>query len=400
MRLGLRKGLLALAAAILASGCSIAPVASHDVIVNRIADDAAAFNEAYAHAVTGQILLNILRSRDRQPRYYLSTTGISDAPLLDDQASLNIGSLGLGRAFDPWGIGSFGVRRETSRRPSYALQPLSAETLIKSVFLPTPNNVFEHYWRSGWPRDMLGLLMIERITRVENGVREEFDNEANNIASDCAANVSASGCAFVTALRGMLTAMGDQRPAADAANGAASCGLIDAFAPRTPVRHRAPAVGEVCTANFIVGGATYYLDLRSFDDIVYYVGELMRLSYTQTNGDPNAVLDAPVKVSVAGLRGGGQGVPLFRILPEGAASSAAEGKPRDAFAASVLYGGKRYFAGKAVGRACADASGAGLCVDAVTTGDRSSSVLSLLAELLALNQSPDAIRAPGRLLTE
>jgi hypothetical protein len=33
-------------------------------------------------------------------------------------------------------------------------------------------------------------------------------------------------------------------------------------------------------------------------------------------------------------------------------------------------------------------------------GDRSSSVLSLIAEILALNQSPEAIRAPSRLIAE
>jgi hypothetical protein len=42
----------------------------------------------------------------------------------------------------------------------------------------------------------------------------------------------------------------------------------------------------------------------------------------------------------------------------------------------------------------------GRCQDNADEGDRSSSVLSLIAEILALNQSPDAIRAPSRLIAE
>jgi hypothetical protein len=377
------------------SGC-VAPMTgvSRQAMIARIADDTAAFNDAYAHAVNGQILLNILRSRDRQPRYYLSTTGISDAPLLDDQASINIGGIGLGRSFDPWGLGSLNGRRELSRRPSYAVQPLSADTLIKSVFLPTPTNVFQHYWESGWPRDMLVLLMVDRITRVEGGKRESFDNEANNVSANCVEAVNTSGCAFVRAARAMLSDIASKTPVE--LSSAQHCGLVGAYGPGAVITTRKPSKDEPCPASVIVGGATYYFELRSFDDIVYYVGELMRAGYTTANGDPDAVLEAPINVSVAGLRGGGAGAPLFRLLPESAANAASGGKADTAFAASVVYGGHRYFAGQAVGRACPQSTADGLCADNIKNGDRSSSVLSLLAELLALNQSPDAIRAPSR----
>lgn len=375
-----------------ASACTIDPngQGARDALVGRIADDAVSFNDAYAHAVNAQILLNILRARDRQPRYYLSTTGISDAPLIDDDRTLSLSGIGLGGGFSNWALGSVGVHRETSRRPSYAVQPLSADTLIKSVFQPTPNAVFAHYWEGGWPRDLLLLLMVDKITRTENGAAAVFDNEANNVSADCAATVQTSGCAFVRAVRGLQSAIADKAAAPLPAN--APCGLIAAYAPTAPVRTFTPTKDEPCPTQFIVGGATYTLQLRSFDDIVYYVGELMRLSFTRGDG----VLEAPIKVSVAGLRGGGAGVPLFRILPDKQAGAEA----RNAFAASVQYAGRRYYAGQAVGRACAEAASSGLCLDDAANGDRSSSVLSLLAELLALNQSPDAIRAPGRVFTE
>jgi hypothetical protein len=68
------------------------------------------------------------------------------------------------------------------------------------------------------------------------------------------------------------------------------------------------------------------------------------------------------------------------------------------FAAHVNYGGADFVAGPAIGRSCGEAAPSGVCADTADAGDRTSSVISLIAELLALNQSPDAIRAPDRLL--
>jgi hypothetical protein len=175
------------------------------------------------------------------------------------------------------------------------------------------------------------------------------------------------------------------------------CGLVTAYAPLSPVRPAPPAQGQDCEPRFIVGAATYVMSLRSFDDIVYYVGELMRPSLTQLGED--AVMAAPLTVRAAGLRSQ-TGAPLFRILPAPDADREAPGDPHGYFAAGVSYGGKRYYAGPPVGRACAAATDDGVCVDDPMRGDRSSSVLSLLAELLALNQSPDALRAPGRVFVE
>jgi hypothetical protein len=133
------------------------------------------------------------------------------------------------------------------------------------------------------------------------------------------------------------------------------------------------------------------LRLRSLDEMIYYVGELMRAG--SMHAAPGAPIEAQVTIAAAGLRGGGRGVPLFRILPEHAA-------PHGLYAAEVLYAGARYRAGPAIGRSCVEEASEGVCRDGAAEGDRSSSVLSLIAEILALNQSPESIRAPQRLIAE
>ena len=388
--------LAALAACLGLNGCTTAPRMSREELAGRIGEDAAAFNEAYSKAVNAQILLNVLRSRDRQPRYYLSMTGIQDAPSFLYGDNVGLGGVPFGeQRSQPFGILSFGARREITSRPSYAVQPLDAKTLTKAVFQPTPSNVFAHYWESGWPRDMLLLLMVEKISITRDGQTREFTNEANDIRDDCGPNVDSRGCAFVRTARNFLDQVGAKESVSPnfGPGSRGVCGLMEAYDPATPV-HEAPSPkdGE-CAPAFVIGDAIYRFDLRSFDDIVYYVGELMRSSYTAAQGKPDEAMDARVNVRVAGLRGGGVGTPLFRISPQGATRG-------QAFAASVSYNGEIFYAGPPIGRSCADATPDGICRDDPAHGDRSSSVLSLLAELLALNQSPDAIRAPARLLAE
>lgn len=371
-----------------------------ETLARQIADDAAAFNEAYARTVSSQILLNVLRARDRQPRYYLSMSGIADAPSLRYRENVGVGSVPLGEGASPWGFGNLGIERETQSRPSYAVQPLSAETLTKTVFLPTPTNVFAHYWSSGWSHDLLLFLLVERIVRVENvrGERKvvEVLNDATNIRTDCTGE-EGGGCKYVRLARTFLAEVAVRDEARAGPDAAPVCGLVTAYAPSQPVRPAPPAQGQACEPRFVVGAATYVMSLRSFDDIVYYVGELMRPSLTQ--GGDDATMAAPLTVRAAGLRSQ-IGAPLFRILPAGDAAREAPDDPQSYFAAGVNYAGNRYYAGPPVGRSCAAATQSGVCVDDPKRGDRSSSVLSLLAELLALNQSPDALRAPGRVFVE
>jgi hypothetical protein len=376
------------------AGCATAPALPfrREALSRQIAQDAAAFNEAYGQAVSAQILLNILRARDRMPRFYLSMTGISDAPSLRFQENGAIGAIPLGAGDSNWGFGNLGITRETTSRPSYAVQPFSAETLTRTAFEPTKPYVFVHYWQNGWPRDLLLLLMVESIDSTDaNGEARNFTNEANVIFSDCGAGVDTSGCAFVREVREFLAGIDGLEPERVIdPRGQVVCGLVEAYRPARPARPAPEAEDALCDPAFVVGGAKVVLHLRSLDDIIYYVGELLRAGSMREH---DGVIEAQVTVQAAGLRGGGRGVPLFRVVEAG-------GAPRGEYAAGVHYAGARYLAGPAIGRSCGEATDSGACRDDAEHGDRSSSVLSLIAELMALNQSPDAIKAPGRLIAE
>lgn len=387
----------ACAAALVAASCASAPSipSQRERLTRQIADDAVGFNEAYGQAVSAQILLNILRSRDRLSRYYLAMTGISDSPSWSTTQSAAIGGIPLGGDIGtPWGVGGLGVERERASRPSYAVQPFDAATLARTAFQATPSSVFEHYWYSGWPRDLLMLMMVESIEKTDGrGHVSIYTNEANTIFDDCVASIQTDGCDFVREVRAFLATSQQHasESGVDLQNGRPLCGLVEAYSPASPVRPAAPREGQVCEPVFAVGADTMRLRLRSLDDMVYYVGELLRAGSMRSA--PGEAIEAQVTVRAAGLRGGGQGVPLFRVVP-------ASDSAHSIYAAEIAYGGERFRAGPAVGRSCGEQTQAGACRDIAEEGDRSSSVLSLIAEILALNQSPDAIRAPSRLIAE
>ena len=381
------KRLVVLAAVLsLLGACASAPVRREN-IARQIADDAASFNEAYAQAVSSQILLNVLRSRDRLPRTYLAMTGISDNPSWSTSQSLDLGSVPLGGGGTPIGVGEVTVGRTQDRRPAYAVQPFGADTLTKTAFEPTPPYVFTHYWRNGWPRDILLLVMVESIERADaQGRVTVFGNEANTIFDDCAASVATGGCDYVRAVRTLIAAADGTQTGIDMRRGVRMCGVVGVFGAQRAVHPVGALPHGDCDPVFVVGGDTYRLRLRSLDDMIYYIGELLRAGGMRAQ--VGAPIEAQVNVLAAGLRGGGRGVPLFRLLPA-----------RDGiFAARVTYGGAEYVAGPAIGRSCGAATASGVCADTADAGDRTSSVISLIAELLALNQSPEAIRAPDRLL--
>ena len=77
------KRLFAAALAIIAlSGCAASASYQQqrrEAVARGIVDDTLAFNEAYHEAITSQILLNIMRAQNRQPRQYMSMSGFTQS---------------------------------------------------------------------------------------------------------------------------------------------------------------------------------------------------------------------------------------------------------------------------------------------------------------------------------
>lgn len=360
----------------------------------RIVDDSIAYNEAYSGAITGQILLNVLRAYNRQPRQYMSMSGFNNADPDSREAVVGIGGLPLGQLGSEWGEGALGLSNTTTLTPGYNVEPFSTQAFAQIAFLPTAPSVFRHYWETGWNRDLLLLLLVDSMdVRDGEGGVQTFNNGAGTIDSDCVGDqFSFGGCLFVRAARELAqTTRGAPAPVRMQPGRCAPIAAYGVAEQPHALRQAKQEAGPLdrpalCPVMIDVGARRYILKLRSLDATVYYVGELLRRNEAGASVAPEGVLEARLGVLAPGAYLPDDRVPLFRVVESDDESE------RD-YAATVSYAGRRYSAGAPANRFCFDPSPAQAC-RGVTRGDRSGTVLELLAGVLAYNQSEDAVSAP------
>lgn len=376
------SSLLAALGALAVSACA-APdglrASEREALSRRIADDAIAYNQAYSSAINGQILLNILRAYNRQPRQYMSMTGFQTSAPDTRAVSVGVGGLPLGRLGQEWGEGAFGLGVESQLEPEYAVEPFGSDKFSAIALRPTSAEVFRHYWDSGWSRDLLLILLVEQM-EVSGAVATVYSNNAGTIAANCEGENSASGgCAFVRAARDLAQRTRTARrtpvaPSEDACMPFAAYDVANVRALEHP--------GGVCPITVVVGDTQYALQLRSLDAIIYYVGELIRRD--ALNPPPEGTLEARLRVAAPGAPL--ETVPLLRIVE-------ADAMTEREYTATVTYAGRRYSAGAPANVFCFDPRGPEYCSG--QGADRSGSVLELLTDILAYNQSEAAVRAPA-----
>ena len=390
--------LAALLAALALTGCAASEAYQQqrrEMLSRRIVDDALAFNEAYHEAITSQILLNIMRAKNRLPRQYMSMSGFTQNGG-SRGASISVGGLELDQLGESWGEGGFGAERSRPLTPDYEVSPFATEAYANIVMRPTDPRVFRYYWDSGWNTDLLLMLLVDRmrIVPVRGGLHRDLRNSPSTIADDCVTPTEVGGCAFVQAMRQLALDLSNAERVAAPAARAGQCAPFAVYvapgsdAARRPRATRpAPAPADVsCPVEIVVGDQRYLMALRSLDDIVYYVGHLMRPDASAPPA-PAGELRARLGVTAPGFPlWANRRTPLFRIV------GATRQSERD-YAATVTFAGARYSAGAPVDRFCFEEGD----IDACRTDeylDMSGTVLELLVGILAFNQDEEAIAPP------
>lgn len=390
-RHGVLRNLIAIVALVALSACAVSEAARQtrrEALTRRIVDDSIAYNEAYNSAISAQILVNILRAYNRQPRQYMSMSGFSHSTPDSQTTSLAIGGLPLDQLGEHWGEGALGVSTDRQIEPDYKVEPFSTQAYDNIALLPTSPDVFRYYWNNGWNRDVLLLLLVDRMEVT--GEHGPLFNSPGTIAANCEGDdYTIGGCAFVHRIRDLVTSLRSATPTPRGAVANACYPLASYNVAEAPVLVAAARDGAppACPLTIVVGDTRYTLHLRSLDDVIYYVGELLRQD--DLHPSPDGVLQARLSVIAPGTRD--QMAPLFRIVP---ASNETE---RD-YAASAIYAGRRYSAGAPASQFCFHPGHPEQCAGAA--GDRSGTVLELLIGLLAHNQSDAAVSAPSSRLIE
>lgn len=395
--------LLALATALALAACAVSDAHRQhmrEAVARRIVDDAISFNQAYRDAITAQVLLNVMRAADRQPRQYTAMSGFTQNGGARS-ASITVGGVPLDQLGEAWGEGEIGWSRSRPTAPDYTVSPFATEAFANLVLQPTDPLVFRYYWDSGWNPDLLLMLLVDRVRIIpaDGGAPRDLRNSPGTIVEDCTGDHDEAGCAFVLAMRQLAADVArSERIAAPAAvEGRCAPFAIyvpqGAGAPLQASRSTPAQTDTTCPAEVIVNGQRYLMALRSLDDVVYYVGHLMR-------ADPHAAQRARGGERVARLgvtapgtpMWAGARAPIFRIV------EASEESERS-YAATVTYAGRRYSAGAPNDRFCYVENNFDAC-RAASYGDMTGTVLELLVGILAFNQSDDAVAPPQNSVLE
>lgn len=163
MRTLARWGLGAVAACLFTSCAQTAGV-NNTGLVSRVDNDAIRLNEAHTRTINGVITLNILRARDNWPTGYTTLSGITFSPEMETDANLGLSPLGLGNPVNPFGKSSSGLSRTKSSDAKYSVNPFAEKPGASGLYkIEASEELFQRYIDSGWPIEVIFPLFVRRI---------------------------------------------------------------------------------------------------------------------------------------------------------------------------------------------------------------------------------------------
>ncbi|MEO1101008.1 MAG: hypothetical protein AAFW65_04090 [Pseudomonadota bacterium] len=422
------KSVKRIAAAVLVGAlpaCSSLPELAPGQLLGSLDDDAVGLNEIYTNSNASVIALNVLRSRDRVLRSYTSMSGLTATPSGTTTGTLELKPLGLGNPKTPFGESGATAERAVGSELEYSVNPFAEADGPVGLFRPTSSETFKSFWDRGWPKDVLAPLFIRSFKETSTGKPLDYwktDNEAtiDDTWGKLMACLRESSCTAtyheevelneltseVSHNDGMLVTckpdeadaccevfepnwIGSLAPAASSLS--RSISAIESSSGKTfrvlngqPMLCPETKVTNVITYRYDnQSSVTHLLDvqLRSFDGMIYFLGETMR-NANKAPETSEAISSAP-KVPLKPNCEENKTPEFFRLWPEVDDSEA-----KYSYSVQVEYRGEDYF-GVPYSTKLGDTD------TYKCAADRTGLVMSILMQLYLLNQSPEFLKAPN-----
>jgi len=373
-------------------------------LANNIVADAIEINEAYNRTTNAVILKNILRARDRWPTNYTTLSGVNSSPSVNRNASLGLSPLGLGNASGPFQNSNASLGSTHNARKEYSVNPFADKDNSESILSKLKPSVAKQYFDT-WPQDVVLMMFVGGVEYDDGKQKKVIRNNGDNggqfvveLAKVFGVDPRRLDLKKHFELRSPTT--GDPSCQSDTITIGSAVDtnkdvmgnfekLKKNFGGNVSIDRGANHGSNALTIKACDAGKTGYIlgltqeaqkvlgashpkreldfDLRSFDGMVYYLGETVR--------SPGLTR---VKSSCDDVNGHVIFGPIFDIRSS---------RDRDpvSYAASVKHNGDTYYA---VPNA-SDADNQGFCV-----ADRSATAIAILNQLLLLNQSSEFLKAP------
>lgn len=359
---------------LLLAGCSALQPGYDEGVESQIATNAVEYNKALEKAANSTILLNILRSRDRRPRYFSAISQITDGVSVEveNEVELTIPFGGGAAAAFPL-VPTVTVTNE--RSPTMNIAPQQGEEFTRAIMTPLEPQLLEFLWEQEWPRDLLLHMAATSIRDETTG--EIYRNRPRPLPGrGCADPASArtDWCRFQVLVDRIAAAPSEQAKMdwverdkcieTDLRTGKLTENEIKGFnadglglVERQGRYLACPLDAGETTLTF--AGRDYAVKTRSPSTMIFYLGQLARLL--------DEAGRAPLNVRHPPACPGSAPVPLLVI--------ARNPDTLDGYLANVDYNGETYAAGD---RGCAS---------------RTNTAFSLIAQLISLKQKEDDL--PG-----
>lgn len=173
------KSSLLLSTAFMLSGCGTLGAAPN--IGPNIVDDAMQLNEAYGQVSNAVIIKNILRARDRWPTTYTTLSGITSNPTLTRGADINLSPLGLGNPSGPFQSTTSKFSNSSKAGNSYSVAPYSAgDEGGAGLLTPISADKMEDYF-TRWPKDVVFITMVDGVKTPSGFLNSDGENIAGFI---------------------------------------------------------------------------------------------------------------------------------------------------------------------------------------------------------------------------
>lgn len=363
-------------------------------LADGIKNNAEALNDAHTKSIVAVISKNILRARDSQPTNYTTLSGIKSLPGVEVNGKLGFTPLGLGNAPGPFSGSNSEIGRLEKAAAEYTINPF-ANTGSNSLYRSYDPAILAHYLEAGWPPTVLAYLFVDSVTIDDPslgvvGERFSIDGDAPDSSKSLMKNII-DGLEKRTMEIATVNA-----PAADRkctvlslknfqealqAKEIKTAELLDAAERTTGLKVEWDgAAFHACEPQKKYVGLRRINDdkvlarvrIRSFDDMIYFLGESIRL------GDEGCFRDFG-------------NLYLFKFSErDGLSDSKCEPSNENVvrgFATSLNYSNKILFVAPGVGIGEGKAAGRGV-------PDRTGTVLSLLSQLYLRAQSDEFLKAP------
>ena len=376
-------------------------------LARSIEDNAATLNEAHTRAMMAPIAINVLRARDSWPTNYTTLSGIKSNPTLSLNGGANFGPLGLGNPILPFGGSNASVSRNEAANAEYSINPFANNGGTQSLLKPVDPHILDRYWRSGWPREALIWMFVDAIKFNDGDAFSFVNGDGISNKNSSKSDKSATNNAMMSRYLGLIAAassgaidFGELAPKSATERGctpydpgfvkgklaSTTEGMNDAInaierltgktlvlAPDLQTRLPAtqgdgggvpdPRKFLLCDAvaarwgffDHQTGADIAEVRIRSFDDMIYFLGETLR---TDPAGDVGAI----------------GGVTLFRMYRH---------RTDQTFAVHLDYAADTYFVAPQSPRKVTGES-----------IDQTGNVLGLLNQLYQFAQSDEFLRAP------